>query len=448
MNKKPQVFPTQEQRETYQSEEAKLEAFNAEKAQATNDIYTNASPQDTPKGHSDAVEAMRLRTQQQLEEKKNIGKVQHPELSEKVIQRVEQPIKQVEDPNIELIRLRDEQLRINNENIQRYQQQANQSSARNNNNPETNTGLYTPNETYNMNQNTQGTQNNYNDNYNNNNYVPPTPPSTPPTNNVMDYGKNPSNIDPYIYELSQPNYNAPFDVIPLPSQGKLYPNKKANIKVAFMTTSDENILTSPNLLASGEFLEILINRKILEPTLRYRDLTIGDRNAIMIWLRATGYGEMYPVTIYDEKNIPFETDINLQTLKTKSLGAEPDNEGLFDFTLPLTKKQIKFKFLTCGDVDDIDRIIEKEKENKVPVDNSTTYTIERIIVEVNGDRNKSVISDFVSTLRIGDAQSLMQYVSEIESGVDLNINVTTPGGGSVATFLPLNMRFFWPNSKL
>jgi hypothetical protein len=30
-----------------------------------------------------------------------------------------------------------------------------------------------------------------------------------------------------------------------------------------MTTADENILTSPNLLQSGEFLEILINRKLL-----------------------------------------------------------------------------------------------------------------------------------------------------------------------------------------
>ena len=40
-----------------------------------------------------------------------------------------------------------------------------------------------------------------------------------------------------------------------------------------MTTADENILTSPNLLQSGEFLEILMNRKILEPGLRYKDLT-------------------------------------------------------------------------------------------------------------------------------------------------------------------------------
>ena len=441
MERKPQVFPTQEQLQTRETEAAKVAAFEAEKAQATNDIYVAAAaPQE---GHSDAVEAMRRRTEQQLTAVREQGVAQDPSLAERFVQRVAQPTTPQEDPNSELMRRRDEQLRINEENIQRYQHQANQASARGNENPDTNSGLYTPNETYNMNQNTQGAPNNYN-----NNYVPPTPPSQPPVNNTMDYGQNPSNIDPYILEISQPNYNAPFDVIPLPSQGKMYPNKKPNIKVAYMTTADENILTSPNLLASGEFLEIFINRKILEPSLRYKDLTIGDRNAIMIWLRATGYGEMYPVTIYDEKNKPFETDINLQNLKTKNLGADPDVEGLFDFILPLTKKNIKFKFLTCGDVDEIERRAESDKVKKLPVDNTTTYTLERIIVEVNGDRNRANISDFVSTLRIGDGKALMDYIESIESGVDLNINVTTPGGGSVATFLPLNMRFFWPNSKL
>ena len=163
-----------------------------------------------------------------------------------------------------------------------------------------------------------------------NNYVPPAPPAQPPVYNTASYGQNPSNVDPHIIELSQPNYNAPFDVITLPSKGKLYPNKKASIRLAYMTTADENILTSPNLLQSGKFLEILINRKILEPDLRYKDLHIGDRNAIMLWLRATGYGEMYPVVLQDENGEEFETDINLDDLETKDLGAEPDADGLFD----------------------------------------------------------------------------------------------------------------------
>lgn len=432
-NLKPQVFPTQEQRNARDEEAAKIAAFEAEKAQATNDIYVAAAaPSDTPQTHYDAVEMMRRRTQEQMERMKTQGIVKEPEFAEPSAR-----FKQ--DSNDELIRLRDEQLRINNENIQKYQIQANEASARGNQNTETNSGLYNPNPTQNttMSQETPI-----------NNYVPPTPPSVPPVDTPSNFGKNPSNINPYINDISQPNYNCPFDVIPLPSKGKVYPSKKANIRVGFMTTADENILSSPNLLASGEFLEILINRKVLEPELRYKDLTVGDRNAIMLWLRATGYGEMYPVTIYDENDVPFETDINLTDLKTKHLGAEPDVEGLFDFSLPLSKANIKFKLLTCGDVDDIEKAVEKDKADGLPVDSSSTYTLERTIVEVNGDRNRSVIRDFANSIRIGDGRALNEYIEEIESGIDLNINVQTPGGGSVATFLPLNIRFFWPNVKL
>jgi hypothetical protein len=51
-------------------------------------------------------------------------------------------------------------------------------------------------------------------------------------------------------------------------------------------------------------------------------------------------------------------------------------------------------------------------------------------------------------LRVGDAKAFNEYVEKIESGVDLNITVGTPGGGSVTTFLPLNISFFWPNFRL
>ena len=455
-NIKPRVFPTQEQQSTI-SEADRISAFDAEKAQATHDIYiqSQAKPQSQDEApnnynvhnHTDAVEAMRLRTEQQMVLNKSGIQIQDPSLAEKTSERprvVQQDNEQIRMRD-EQIRMRDEQLRINNENIQNYQHMANEASARNNQNPETNSGLYTPNQPrQNMEQNTQQNVQAPINNYNNN-YVPPTPPSQPPTNNGQSFGQNPSNINPYIQEISQPNYNGPFDVIPLPSKGRLYPSKKANIRVGFMTTADENILTSPNLMASGEFLEILINRKILEPELRYKDLTVGDRNAIMLWLRATAYGHMYPVTILDEKGMPFDTDINLNELKTKESPIEPDAEGLFSFTLPLSRKNLKLKVLTCGDVDDIERIVKADEEAGIPVDNSSIYTLERLIIEVDGDRNKAIIKDFVNSIRIGDGKALSEYMTSIESGIDLNISVQTPGGGSISTFLPLNVRFFWPN---
>lgn len=245
--------------------------------------------------------------------------------------------------------------------------------------------------------------------------------------------------------LGQPQYNAAFDVIPLPSEGKLYKNKKSSVKMAFLTTADENILTSPNLLESGEFLEILINRKLLEPDLRYSDLVVGDRNAIMIWLRATGYGSMYPIMVLDENNEPFETEVDLNDLKTIKLGTTPDNEGLFYFELPISKVPLKFKLLSVGEIENIEEILIAEKENNNPVNNSSTYTLEAQLVEVNGSRDREYIRNFASNMRLGDGQKLKKYIDSIDCGVDLDITVGTPGGGSIKTFLPLNIKFFWPN---
>lgn len=441
MDKKPNVFPKPEtnQKTATLSEAERIAQFEAEKKAVTQHIYEQSKsvpmthdelPNDYDvSGHSNAVEMMRQRTQQQMYQRETSGMVQDYKLAEKTTSKVVQ--QSAEARNEEQMRIRDEQLRINQENIQKYQQQANQAATRDKS--KYNTDIYP--------------QNNPNQGYveQNNNYVPPTPPSKPPVNTMENFGQNPSNINPQIIELSQPNYNAPFDVIPLPSKGKLYKNKKPSVKVAYMTTADENILTSPNLLQSGEFLEILMNRKILEPSLRYKDLTLGDRNAIMIWLRATAYGEMYPVTILDELGEPFETEINLNELKTIELEVEPDAEGYFDFFLPISKVNIKFRQLTVGDVDSIDEIIKREQENNVLVNNTSTYKMERQLIEVNGNRDRNYIRDFASTMRIADAKALNDYINSIESGIDLKIEVTTPGGGSMATFLPLTTKFFWPN---
>ena len=159
------------------------------------------------------------------------------------------------------------------------------------------------------------------------------------------------------------NQNVPFDVIPLPSEGKLYPHKRDSIRVAYMTASDENILTNPNLLETGKFLEVLFDRKLLDSDVNYRDLHVGDRNAIMLWLRATGYGEIYPVELIDPKTGElFNADINLSKLPIKKLKAEPDAEGYFDFQLPLSKANIKFRLLSVGDIEDIEAHVDNVKK--------------------------------------------------------------------------------------
>jgi hypothetical protein len=421
---RPNVFPNNSEKPKKELTEAeKIAAYEAEKAMVTNEIYTSQMQTDTPYEHMTAVEQMRVRTEAQIRQKQEMGVVKDPSLSEVKSNRVyQQPTK--EDTYDEQMRLRDEQLKKNLEQTQNYQRLSQEAMDRNKQYYE---------------QKTMETKPNY--------QSQPSSPSMA-TNQTNTMFNTKQMLDPYILELSQPNYNAPFDVIPLPSKGKLYRNKKSNIRLAYMTTADENILTSPNLLKSGEFLEILLNRKMLEPELRYKDLLPGDRNAIMLWLRATAYGEMYPITILDEFDEPFDTEINLNELKTIDLTVEPDADGLFSFAMPLSKANVRFRLLTCGDIDDIEKMVQTDNENNIPVNNTNTYKLEKMIVEVNGDTNKTMIRDFVNYMRIADSKAFNQYVDSIDTGIDLNIEVGTPGGGSVTTFLPLNVRFFWPDIKL
>ena len=421
MEKKPQVFPTQGQTPVSLTDAEKIAAYEAEKAIVTNEIYTAPlQMDDTPQGHANAVEMMRKRTEEQLAKLKNNGTVIEPSLAEPNTRQVYQT--QTQNKNDELIKQRDAALQKNLEQTQRYQQMSQEANDRRND--------YTNKEP--MNNQPQGY----------------TPQPTTYTKPAQSFVEPQPNINPYILELSQPNYNAPFDVIPLPSKGKTYKNKKESVRVAYMTTADENILTSPNLLQSGEFLSVFMNRKILDPNLRYEDLLMGDRNAIMIWLRATGYGEMYPISVLDDNNEVFDVEFNLNDLKIKDLGAEPDEEGLFDYEFKLSKSHIKFKLLTMGEIEAVERIILKEKEDGVPVNNQTIYFMERMIVQANGSRDKGYIKDFVASMRINDAKDFNEYVEAIDCGVDMNITVGTPGGGSVDTFLPLNFKFFWPNSRI
>jgi hypothetical protein len=77
---------------------------------------------------------------------------------------------------------------------------------------------------------------------------------------------------------------------------------------------------------------------------------------------------------------------------------------------------------------------------------ASTYTLKKQILAVENNFNSETVSNFIEKgMRIGDVRAFRMFVNDIESGVDMNITVGTPGGGSVKTFLPLNTSFFWPD---
>lgn len=246
------------------------------------------------------------------------------------------------------------------------------------------------------------------------------------------------------------SFETPYDVLPLPSKGLLYPGNKDSIKVEYLTASDENILTSPNLIKSGKVLDVLIERKVKESPVPVDQMLVGDRNAIMIWLRATGYGEMYPVKLTDPMTAEdFETEIDLNDLKTKEIGAQPDENNEFSFDMPKSKAKIKFRMLTVGDEREILQKSEKKsKLTKSPITNLLTSRLEKQVVEINGNRDPNYISKYIQVMPAYDSLKFREYVDEIEPGIDMTVDVEAPSGESFRSTIPIGINFFWPNARV
>jgi hypothetical protein len=241
------------------------------------------------------------------------------------------------------------------------------------------------------------------------------------------------------------------DVIELPSHGKFYKNKKSTVKVAYLTASDENILTSPNLLQSGKVIDVLLERKVIDKELKPGQMLSGDKNAILFFLRATGYGEMYPVELTDPKTgEKFETEIDISQFESKKIEIEPDENGECSFLLPRSKKNVKFKYLTS---DEDEKLIREDETRRGKLGKNTisqllTMRLAAQIMEIDGVRDRGQIQMFVEQMPVGDSSLLRKYITDNEPGLDLNVNVQAPSGEFFFGELPITSKFLWPYLNL
>src|SRR5690554_2624285 len=104
-----------------------------------------------------------------------------------------------------------------------------------------------------------------------------------------------------IQEMSREQYtkatlgfDIPVEAVPLPSRGLIYEDRhplrgKDSVEYKAMTAREEDILMSPALIKKGTVITELIKSCLIDKTIDPSDLLSGDRNAIMVAIRATGY---------------------------------------------------------------------------------------------------------------------------------------------------------------
>ena len=302
----------------------------------------------------------------------------------------------------------------------------------------------------------------------------------------------------YDFDFSNiPNW-VQYDVLPLPSNGMCYPVTSplrcGRIPVAYLTAADENIIASPNVYRDGKLLDIILERKILDKRINVSDLSSGDRDAIILWLRATSYGEDFPISTTNPKTGKrYNVTIKLSQFGYNDFDLESDENGLFTYTTS-NGDEIKFKFFTNEDEEELKNIITSQVTDTNKIDvlknlNYITETLNRIefsdeeksmlvedideikdivetditevdediypstiteqmimhTVSVNGNSDREFIKNYVENMRAKESMDYRNYFVDNKPGVDFNFNVNIPesdGGGSFATFLRIDDTIF------
>jgi hypothetical protein len=245
-------------------------------------------------------------------------------------------------------------------------------------------------------------------------------------------------MDNQAREHGQSNFSLPHDVVPLPTQGLFYKNKKKSIKVGYLTANDENIL----MAGGNDMTQNLLRSKIYESDIRIEDLMEGDVEAILIFLRNTAFGPEMELNLTDSiTKKPFKASVRLDELQIIK-GEQPSEDGTFITTLPKSQTVVKLRPLTYGENLEIEKMADSYPRGRtVP---RVTWRLNKQIVEINGTTDKSEIAKFVEQMPISDSKFIKNFISQNESRLDLTRTVMTPSGEQLTVNVGFGVDFFRP----
>ena len=251
-------------------------------------------------------------------------------------------------------------------------------------------------------------------------------------------------------------FEVPIESVPLPSGGRVYPVETGlhnvdHIEIRAMTAKEEDILTSRALIKKGTVITELIKSCVVDKRLDVDDMISGDRNALMTSIRITGYGSEYQAECEcpacGEKG---KGDFSLLELPMKNLEIEPVAEGanLFEFSLPLTKKKVHFKFLTGKDEVEMNTIMERRKKQGWTADSMVTTRLQHAIVAVEHVKDRNKINQFIKNMPARDSLALRSYIDKNEPGIEMKSWYDCPNCmESSEVRLPIGASFFWPDTQ-
>ena len=242
----------------------------------------------------------------------------------------------------------------------------------------------------------------------------------------------------------------PTEVIDLPSQGKVYPKDSplanGKIELKYMTTKEEDILMSQNLIKKGVVIDSLLDSLIVSEGVKQQDLILGDKNAVLVAARILAYGPQYTVEVPNPKNSEEMTEhtFDLTSCPFKKLPEDLDySKNSFEYTTEVGKNKLTFKLLTGVEEKLIETDISQLK--KYGTESDITTRLRYIITSVDGDSSKEMITSYSQNMLARDSVAFRKYMTDITPDIALEQEIEL-GGETVSVSIPLTVEFFWPKS--
>ena len=259
------------------------------------------------------------------------------------------------------------------------------------------------------------------------------------------------------------NFAVPTELVELPSKGFFYLeghvlHERDYLEIRYMTAKDEDVLTNKSLIKKGVVLERFLQNLVMDKNVKVDDLTVGDKNALLIAARITGYGEHYSTKVACPTcQNAVEFSFNLEEAKKvvsidqinqedflKERNAEVTEDKTFLVMLPKTKYVVEVKVLTGKDEKKL-RFVEKKMKGNKQQEATLTRQLKMMVVSVNKNKDFSVISKVVDSLPAYDSRHLRKVYSEIVPDVVLKQDFIC----DICTMeeeveVPLTTEFFWP----
>jgi hypothetical protein len=240
----------------------------------------------------------------------------------------------------------------------------------------------------------------------------------------------------------------PTEVVELPSKGLLYakesPLSSGTIEMKYMTAKEEDILTNQNFITNGTVIDKLLQALIVDKSINYNDLLVGDKNALLVAARILGYGADYEFDYQGEK-----VTVDLTQIKNKDLSDNLNIEGKneFSYTTPNTETLLTFKLLTHGDENKIEREVKGLKKINKESSAELSTRLKYIILSVNGSTEQQDIRSFVDNRFLArDSRAFRKHIADIMP--DADIRFYPDGGSEEGVQIPIGIGFFWPDADL